>query len=60
MAYVSSGQPCGKLRHKEVFVSYKEQCEQGINVVLMPYKVLHYSREHNNGETYKGFGFVDL
>lgn len=36
-----------------------EQCEQGINVILMPDRLLCYSREHNN-ETYRGPEFVGL
>lgn len=38
----------------------QEQCEQGINVILMPDKVLCYSREHNNEETDIGPEIVGL
>ena len=41
----------------------QEQCEQSINKILMPDKVLCFSREHNNEEAYRGpgllvFGFI--
>lgn len=36
----------------------QEQCEQSINVILMPDKVLCYSREHNNEETYSEPGLL--
>ena len=36
----------------------QEQCEQSINVILMPDKVLCYSREHNNEETYREPGLL--
>lgn len=60
MAYVSSGQPCGKLIYKEVFVSCKSSVNQGINIILTTDKVLCYSREYNNEETYRGPEFVGL
>lgn len=36
----------------------QEQCEQNINKILMPDKVLCFSREHNNEETYREPGLL--